>query len=99
MICIINEKRLFCIKRRDNRSANKATNVNITMACAIKSNPSISNSPAGFSVAGLTNWGKNAIKNNNTFGFRIFIRIPLRYSLYSTPATVGKASEFSFRWI
>lgn len=94
MICIINEKWTFCINRRDKRSASKAIKEKITIACAIKSNPSTSNSPAGFSAAGLTNWGKNAIKNNNTFGFRIFIRIPLRYSLYSTPATVGKASEF-----
>ena len=55
MMCIINEKLGFCINRRDKRSASKATNEKITIACAMKSNPSTSNSPAGFSEEWLTN--------------------------------------------
>ena len=58
--------RAFCINRRDNRSAGKATNVNITNGLRHKKQSSISNS-AGSLVAGLKKLGKNAIKNNSTF--------------------------------
>jgi hypothetical protein len=47
----------------------------------IKVAPNIKKGKTVWLTAGSINWGRKAIKNNATFGFRIFVKIASRYIL------------------